>query len=82
MDPKEKELLEESVELSRENNKILKKLHSAMRVSRVFKIIYWTLIIGSMLGFYYYFQPFIDNMMRAYEGVISNIPSIGSLLNQ
>ncbi len=92
MDPKEKELLEESVELSRENNKILKKLRSAMRVSRAFKIMYWTIIIGSMFGFYYYFQPLIDNLMGTYEGitsmfgkdsgVVSAIPDISSLLNQ
>ncbi len=92
MDSKEKELLEESIELSRENNKILKKLRTAMQVSRLFKIVYWTIIIGSMLGAYYYFQPLIDNLMGAYEGVASligkgsgavpAIPDISSLLNQ
>jgi len=90
MDPDEKKILEETLELSKENNKILKKLRTAMQVSRLFKIVYWTIIIGSMLGAYYYFQPLIDNLAGAYEGVTSlfgkgqgavgSIPDITSLL--
>jgi len=92
MDPKEKELLEETLELSKENNKILKKLHGAMKMSRVFKVVYWVIIIGSMLGVYYYFQPFIDNIKGSFDGIISlfdkgqnavnSIPDITSVLNK
>jgi len=92
MDFDEKKLLEETLELSKENNKILKKLRNAMRVSRFFKVVYWTVIIGSMLGAYYYFQPLIDNLVGAYEGVtslfgkgqgaIDSIPDISSVLKK
>ena len=90
MDPKEKALLDETLKLSRENNKMLKKMYSAMRVSRAFKVMYWIVIIGSMFGLYYYFQPFIENIKNTYDSVVSmfgngqgipdSIPNIGSLL--
>lgn len=92
MDPETKEILDETLELSKENNKMLKKLRNAMRVSRAFKIVYWTVIIGSMLGVYYYFQPFIDNIRGTYEqvtsffgkgdGVTESLTEIGSILKK
>ena len=92
MDPDEKKLLKETLELSKENNKILKKLRTAMQVSRLFKAVYWTIIIGSMLGAYYYFQPFIDSIKGSFgdiaslfgkgQNAIDSIPDIGSLLKK
>ncbi len=92
MEPDEKKLLEETLELSKENNKILKKLHTSMRVSRFFRVAYWTIIIGSMLGAYYYFQPLIDGIKESFGGVMSlfskgksvtdSIPNINSILNR
>jgi hypothetical protein len=92
MEPAEKKLLEETLELSKENNKILKKLHGAMRISRAIKVVYWVIIIGSMLGVYYYFQPFIDSIKGSADGIMSlfgkgqnavnSIPDITSVLNK
>ena len=90
MDPETKEILEETLKLSKENNKILRSLRNAMRLSRIAKIIYWVIIIGSMLGVYYYFQPFIDDIKNGFESLTSvfgkskslgdSIPDVGSLL--
>ena len=92
MDPEEKNISVESLELLKENNKILKKLHRSMKMSRAIKAIYWVIIIGSMLGVYYYFQPFIDNLTGTFDGVTSligkgqnavdSIHDVGSLLNR
>jgi len=64
MDPETKKILGETLELSKENNKMLRKMRRAMMWTRVVKSIYWVLIIGSMLGAYYYFQPIIDNAKK------------------
>ncbi|HED05404.1 MAG TPA: hypothetical protein ENI61_01815 [Ignavibacteria bacterium] len=92
MEPDEKKLLEETLELVKENNKIIKKLYTSMRVSRFFRVIYWTVIIGSMLGAYYYFQPLIDSLKESFGGIMSlfgksqsvvdSIPDISSLLKK
>ncbi len=92
MDSETRDILEETLKLSKENNKILHKMRNMMRVSRAFRAVYWMAIIGSMMGVYYYFQPFIDNIQGGFENLMSvfsksqslgdSIPDIGSLLNR
>ncbi len=92
MEPETKKILEETLELSKENNKILRKMRSTMRWSRAFKAVYWTAIIGSMFGAYYYFQPIIDGLMSTYDSVMSSlgivqetgdsVSNVGSLLKR
>jgi len=90
MDPETKEILDETLKTVKDNNKMLHKMRNMMRVSRAFKTVYWVAIIGSMLGLYYYFQPFIDNIQGGFEDFVSifskgqsvedSVPDIGSLL--
>ena len=68
MDPESKKLLEENLRLSQENNVILLKLKRSMQVRRFVSIIYWTLIVGSAVGAYYFIQPYIDQMVNIYGG--------------
>ena len=92
MDPETRDILEETLKLSKDNNKMLRKMRSIMRWSRAVKAVYWVVIIGSMLGFYYYFQPFIDNLTLGFNSFMSSIgkvqnvgnsiPDVGSLLNR
>jgi len=60
---------QENLKIAKENNKILKKIYRQMKLSRVFKAIYWALIIGSALGLYYAFQPIIDSTFNKYDEV-------------
>jgi TRAP-type C4-dicarboxylate transport system permease small subunit len=92
MEPSAKEILEETLEISKENNKMLRKMRSAMRWSRAFKVVYWIVIVGSMIGAFYYFQPLIDNLTSTYNSLMSSIgrvhdvgnsiPNVGSLLKK
>lgn len=83
MDQEDRDLMEEVLELSRENNKILHKLHRAAIIGRIGKIIYWVVIIGSMFGVYYFFQPLVENLMDTYNSVLGGFSKtqdvIGSL---
>jgi len=73
-------LLRENIEISRANNKILRKIHGHIRWSQAFRLFYWTLILGSALGLYYFIQPFIDNVREIVSdpsGTLNNLlPSI------
>lgn len=84
MDSELKKMVEESLELSRENNKILHSLRSSARWGRVFRIFYWVVIIGSMLGAYYYLQPFLKVITTQYQMGASFFEQIqnGSLFDQ
>ena len=72
MDPESKKLLEESLKLGEENNKLLRSLHRSMRIRRFMSIIYWVLIIGSAFGAYYFAEPYIGQVKEAYGGAKSN----------
>ena len=60
------EKMEELLELTRENNKILRSMRKSQRVTTLFSFVYWIIILGSIFGAYYYFQPTIQK----YLGVI------------
>ena len=52
-------LSKENIEISRESLKILKGIRRANRLASVFKIFYWLVIIGSVVGAYYFLEPYI-----------------------
>ncbi len=68
MNPEEKSMLQEALELSRENNKILRQMRRISRIGGIVKILYWTLIIGLSFGAYYFIQPYVDAMKEVTGG--------------
>jgi hypothetical protein len=82
MSPEEKELLDKSVALGEENNKILRSMQRSMIWGRVWRTFYWFLIIGSTVGAYYFVQPYIDQILEVYGGAKSNIEGINSLFKR
>ena len=79
MDPETRELLEESIELSRENNKMLRKMRRSMAWGFVFKILYVLVITGAAVGAYYVFQPFFDSVRELYGSLVSGLQGVGAL---
>lgn len=65
-----KDQLAEVTKLTRQNNKIMRKIQRSARISLIFRTVYWLLIIGSMLGAYYYLQPYIEDISSIYEQLI------------
>ena len=67
--------LDELLEITHENNKILRSMRRAQRWSSLFRFVYWAVILGSILGVYYYFQPTIQKYMKTFQtsiGIIQN----------
>ncbi len=65
--------LDELLEITRENNKILSGMRRAQRFSSFFTFAYWAVILGSVLGVYYYFQPTIQKYMKTFQTSVSII---------
>ena len=72
----EKEDLEQLLDLCKENNKILRGIQRSARVGTFFRVVYWMLIIGSLVGSYYYIQPYIDQLLRIYNQVGATVNDI------
>ena len=68
MDEHERKMLEEVVKLSQENNKSLRKLIGYHRSAVIFRVIYWTIIIGGAIAAYYSIQPYLTSLIGIYSG--------------
>lgn len=59
--------LDEILELTRENNEILRSMRRSQRWGSFFRFLYWLIILGSIFGVYYYFQPTIQKYMHTMQ---------------
>ena len=69
MTPEERELLNRSVELGEENNKMLHSIKRSMFMARLMSWLYWLIIIGVSIGAFYYIEPYLNKMMDLYNSV-------------
>jgi len=68
METQDKQRLERTLELSEENNKILKKMLRGMRWARLIRVLYWSILIAASVGAFYYIQPYVDGIQDIYGG--------------
>jgi hypothetical protein len=70
MSPEEREILEKTLRLAEENNKLLSKIRRNMVLSSATRWIYWLVILGLSFGAYYFIQPYMD-MLKDGLGISS-----------
>jgi hypothetical protein len=76
MSPEEREMLEKSLALAEENNKILHSMKRGQRWASIMRVVYWVFIIGSAVGAFYLIQPYIDEVKSMYESVSDGLKGI------
>jgi len=79
MDQEIKNLLEENLRLSKENNRLLLKVRSVQRWARITRIFYWFLIIGVSIGAFYFIKPYLGNLLNIYTGGVSGINNVSNI---
>lgn len=79
MDQEIKELLEENLEISRENNKLLKKLWGSVRLGRLMRILYFSLAVALAVGAYYYVHPYLQSLLGLYSSLNKVMPEAQNL---
>jgi hypothetical protein len=79
MDPEAKQLLEENLKISKENNELLLKVRSVQRWAQITRILYWVVIIGVSFGAFYYIQPYLGNLLNVYTGGVSGMNDVGEI---
>jgi hypothetical protein len=72
-------MLKETLELTKENHFMLKKLRSAQKRASFFRAFYWLAIIGISLGAYYYIQPYVNTLIKIYTGGVSGFKNVQDL---
>jgi hypothetical protein len=67
--------IDEILGLTKENNKILRAMRRSQRVTSLFTFLYWAIILGSIFGVYYYFQPTIQKYMKVLQSSVGILQS-------
>lgn len=75
MDTESKKLLQETLELEKDNNKMLHSMLRSQHISNIMSFVYWIFIIGSAVGAYYLIQPYVDQLKGAYDSASETIKS-------
>jgi magnesium-transporting ATPase (P-type) len=65
-----RKMVEETMELSKDNNRILHSIQRRERMTQIMRVVYWLFILGITAGAYYYVQPYIDQLVKAYTGLV------------
>ena len=84
MEQEIKELLLANLEVSRENNKILRKMRGSQRWAQVTRVIYYLIITGLAVGAFYYIQPYIQKFLEIIPGfnkMLNGLPDFSALNN-
>jgi hypothetical protein len=79
MDPEAKELLKKNLEVEEENNQMLKKMVRNQKLTNIYRVVYWSIIIFSSLGAYYFIQPYLSNLLNVYTGGVSGFNNISDI---
>ena len=82
MTPEEKQLLQETANLVKENHKILKSMRRSARIASFMRALYWIIILGSVFGTYYLVQPYINALTEGYAGMKQNVSSVKGLTDK
>lgn len=73
MTPEEHSLLKKTYGLVEENNKMLHSMRRMNRISTLFRVFYWVVIIGASVGAYYLIQPYVESGLSLYKSAQSAI---------
>ena len=80
MDQRERELLENTFNLAKENNEILRKMRRAQKIADFMRFMYWIIIIGVTIGAFYFMQPYIEQMKGLIEKAGISINTFNNIL--
>lgn len=67
MEPELRKLLEQNLDLAKENNAMLRKLRNGQKWGRVSRFVYWVVLLGIALGGYYYIAPYTKMFTKIYN---------------
>lgn len=75
-------LLLENLELSRKNARKIAHIHSGIKRSRIWKFLYWLIIIVIGVWGYVILKPRIDSVMESYNKLQDQISETKELIEQ
>lgn len=81
MDEESKKMLEEALELSRENHTMLKRLRKSQKNAQLLRGLYWVFVIAIGLGAYAYLSPYLKKAVDVYNTAQNGFSSFTNFSN-
>jgi len=78
MDSESKKLLEETFELAKENNKMLRRVRGFQKWQSFWSILKILVVIGVSLGVVYYLEPYLEKAMSVFNQISGMKQSVDS----
>ncbi|HXK31844.1 MAG TPA: hypothetical protein VJZ94_03965, partial [Candidatus Paceibacterota bacterium] len=75
MELSEKEI-NELLELTRDNNRMLHRMRRNMIWSKIFTFLYWMVILGVMGASYYFLQPYVTKYWDVYQSTMKTLEGV------
>ncbi len=69
MDPESKQLLQNTLALAEENNKMLHKIRGVQKRETLWQALKIIVIIGIAFGSFYYIEPYLNKVMSLYSSI-------------
>ncbi|MEI7777078.1 MAG: hypothetical protein WCI52_00500 [bacterium] len=83
MEPQIQQELKQLVDLTEENNRILKKMQRSAMWANFFQYIRWAIILAVTVGTFYFLQPVIVKINDIYSTMTgSHLPDFQNLLKK
>jgi len=76
MDPEAKQLAEENLRLSKENNELLLKVYKIQKWGQIMRVGYYVVLILVGLGALYFIKPFLGSLLSVYGVDPSSLDSL------
>lgn len=75
-------LLRKNLDISRANQKKIKKIQGHIRRTMVAKYVYWIIVIGVTGGAIYFSKPYIDQAVNTYNDLKSTVDKSSEIINE
>lgn len=69
MDEETKQILEETLVLTKENNNMLHKVRNVQKWATFWRVVKILLVLGFALGSFYYIEPYLNKMLDLYNSI-------------
>jgi hypothetical protein len=66
MEPSDQDVLQKTLKLSEENNRLLKGIQRRFRLMTTFTVVRWVIVALIALGAFYYIQPYLEKVIQIY----------------
>ena len=79
-DNEQNRLLRQTLEMEKENNRLLRKLRRDATVGRIMTLIFWGITLGVPVVLYYFFvAPYVKALQATYQGLEQNARQVQTL---